>query len=268
MNFLFDLFGNWLKTFFKSMLLNIADFALDLTTKFGEGFWDDELVSMFIEFAMWFNLLIAVLCSLVLILDIVEAQGKVDWMTVFGNIIKTILFVSFSRFIGLFTYELANIITGTLRFSIPEGVPTEKLIGEMMNLNPTLEIIIVLITAIAFVSFAVMSMLRCGTLFVLILTSGFYITDIMRGETTKFGEWLRQVIGNSTTYLLQYILFYLGFLYFSSGGLISCFICWATMFSVSKILLKYNMSTGTKGVFTTMGSAISQGVSFAGKFIK
>lgn len=268
MNFLFNLFGEWLRNWIKQELLNIAGFALDLTTIFGDSFWGNELVSIFIDFATWFNVLIGVICAIFVTLDVAEARGRVDWSSVFGNVFKAITFIAFARYIGLFSYYLANNITTALHFSLPDKGGLETLIQGAVTANANLDILMVIITAIAFVSFAVMCMLRCGTLFVLILTSGFYITDIMRGETTKLGEWLRQVIGNSTTYLVQYILFYMGLLYFSSSSLVACFICWATMFSVPKILLKYNMSTGTKGVFSSVGSAIGQGVSFAGKFVK
>lgn len=264
LNILFNGIGNILKT----QLFNITNSAMDFVLSISNDFFHNDIISLFIDIAYYFNIVILVISLVFLFFDIVEERGKVDFAMVFSNVAKGFIFVFINKYIGLLVFELANTFAKSLNF----GTLPSDFLDIIMNSNLITSLfsslLILVIMIIAMLCFAIMTMLRCGTIFVLIMTSGFYISDIIRGETTKIGEWLRQVIGNSTTYLIQYILFYLGLLFLSSGKYISTFTLWATMFIVSKILVKFNMSTGTKSVLSGVSSTVQQGFSFAGKFIK
>ena len=114
---------------------------------------------------------------------------------------------------------------------------------------PFFNIIFWLIILIATIYFAVTSLKRFGEMFVHILTSALYIPDILRGDTTKMGDWLRQMLSIVLTYMIIYILFFLGCGFFDSDNVILSLVCWLTMPSVSKILNKFGWSSGTQGNF-------------------
>lgn len=127
-----------------------------------------------------------------------------------------------------------------------------SIVGSDTNAADLLNLIFVIVILFAVLVFAVSSIKRSGEMFVHIFTSALYVGDIMRGDTSKMGDWLRQMLSITLTYLFIYILFFLGCGFFNADNIIFCLACWLTMPAVSKILNKYGWSSGSQGNFGAM----------------
>lgn len=251
MDWLFDLFGTWVAKFFTNAIQKFANdmitFVLELT---GE-FWNEPLITAFLNFVSGVNGCVAVLTLLIVCFDIVEENGKVNPGMVMMNLFKGSLFAVFARYIGLLTFEVSEIIVTNLSFTaMPTSADdlTKSLTMNAINASALLFAVALIALVIAFVGFAWCCVVRNASLFVLILSSPFYVADIMRGDTTKMGDWLRQVIAVSFTFVFQYILFHVGLFGLTEAKLWLCLAGFAGMSQVPKLLMKYGNSSGSSGL--------------------
>lgn len=255
---------DWINT----ILVHLAVFVINFLNNYVISFFDIKAVVLFLNFGTWINVLVFAVYLIVVIVDIAEekmSDKPVNYGVVFTNALKAFSFALLARLIGEWSMELSNTITsifglqlqpdttalsinriitkiGTYELPIPMPVPDIH-IADFFN------IIFWLIILIATIYFAVTSLKRFGEMFVHILTSALYIPDILRGDTTKMGDWLRQMLSIVLTYMIIYILFFLGCGFFDSDNVILSLVCWLAMPSVSKILNKFGWSSGTQGNF-------------------
>lgn len=255
---------DWINT----ILVHLAVFVINFLNNYVISFFDIKAVVLFLNFGTWINVLVFAVYLIVVIVDIAEekmSDKPVNYGVVFTNALKAFSFALLARLIGEWSMELSNTITsifglqlqpdttalsinriitkiGTYELPIPMPIPDIH-IADFFN------IIFWLIILIATIYFAVTSLKRFGEMFVHILTSALYIPDILRGDTTKMGDWLRQMLSIVLTYMIIYILFFLGCGFFDSDNVILSLVCWLTMPSVSKILNKFGWSSGTQGNF-------------------
>lgn len=205
---------------------------------------------------------------LVVLVDIAEEKisGKPVYpAVVFTNTIKALSFAVFARWIAVWGMEISNTITSYFGISLSADSFSLHLTKSIDAFLPggipdtiVIHLVIMLLIIIAVVVFLVMALKRFGTMFIHIFTSVLYIPDIMRGDTTKMGEWLRQMTAIVLTYTFIYLMFFLGCGFFNSDNLLMCFACWITMPVISRILNKYGWSSGSQGNFGAM--AIQTGV--------
>lgn len=255
---------DWINT----ILVHLAVFVINFLNNYVISFFDIKAVVLFLNFGTWINVLVFAVYLIVVIVDIAEekmSDKPVNYGVVFTNALKAFSFALLARLIGEWSMELSNTITsifglqlqpdttalsinriitkiGTYELPIPMPVPDIH-IADFFN------IIFWLVILIATIYFAVTSLKRFGEMFVHILTSALYIPDILRGDTTKMGDWLRQMLSIVLTYMIIYILFFLGYGFFDADNVILSLVCWLTMPSVSKILNKFGWSSGTQGNF-------------------
>lgn len=264
--YLFDQFGTWTYDWIFKGISKFAEAVLELTTTATSVFWDVAAIEAFLNFSAWVNVMVLVVSLLFLAMDIAEQSGRVNWAIVASNFFKGIIFVYFNRYIGMVTYQITEQLTTSL--NIQMSAP-HSLIASLLSTDITSGIFLILIVLVilaAFVAFFIMAMLRNGTLFVQILSSSFYIPAIVRGDTAKLGDWLRQTVAISATYAIQYILFYLGLSFLTGltgGDLVLTGTCWTTMFFVPKILEQFGYSSGASSVLSAAGNTASAGLSFA-----
>lgn len=266
MEWLFTPLWNFIQTQVKNALLDICQQFMTLIAAGTANFFADPMIKAFLDFSRWANILVFTVSVVFMLFDIGEelASGKgVDYGIVFSNALKALLFVSFNGILAKMSMLLADMVTTRLNFKI-----TTKASNILDTLNaafsgsPPFLVIMLIVILIACLVFFVMSVMRYGSMFVLILSSSFYITDILRGDTTSMGSWLRQMVAISGTYIFQYITFYLGLYYLVQNNVVMCAVCWAGMGNAEKVLQKFSFSSGTKGVFSTAGSMASQGITF------
>lgn len=258
---------DWINT----ILVHLAVFIINFLNNYVISFFDIKAVVLFLNFGTWINVLVFAVYLIVVIVDIAEekmSDKPVNYGVVFTNALKAFSFALLARLIGEWSMELSNTITsifglqlqpdttalsinriitkiGTYELPIPLPVPDIH-IADFYN------IIFWLVVLIATIYFAVTSLKRFGEMFVHILTSALYIPDILRGDTTKMGDWLRQMLSIVLTYMIIYILFFLGYGFFDADNVILSLVCWLTMPSVSKTLNKFGWSSGTQGNFGTV----------------
>lgn len=266
MEWLFTPLWNFIQTQIKNAELIICQQLMILIEAGTARFWDDPMIKAFLSFSQWANILVFTVSVVFMLFDIGEelASGKgVDYGIVFTNILKALLFVSLNSTLAQMAMLLSDTVTTKLDFRITTKASNVfDIINAIWSGSPPFLILIYLIILIACFVFFVMSVMRYGSMFVLILSSSFYITDILRGDTTSMGSWLRQMVAVAGTYIFQYITFYLGLYYITQNNIVMCAICWAGMGNAGKVLQKFGFSTGTRGVFSAAGSAASQGISF------
>ena len=235
-------------------------------------FWSNDIIKGFLAFSMWINGVVFVLGFVFSLFDAAEEAGsmkQIDWLAVTINFIKGFLFVDMYSYLAIGIMQIANILTTSLnlRISINGGskfLDTIKDIGSTQFFNGIMPLCVI----IAIIFFIVISIKRFGTMLIQIFSSAFYIVDIVRGETIKLGDWLRQTIAIAFTYTFQYILFYIGFiLIMGNNGIVDTLIAfglWMSMGGVSQVLAKYGYSSGIKGG-STFSSLANQGLSLLTK---
>lgn len=250
----------------KNDILSMCQQLLTLIAKETSGFFTNDIVSVFLNFSKWANYIVFAISLLFMLFDIAEehASGKdVDYSVVFGNAIKAIIFAQFNSSLAIMSMTIADILTTKLNFQIPTD-PDQifNAIIQGYSVSVSFTILMLLAVLIGTIVFFVMSVMRYGAMFIQILSSSLYISDIVRGDTTSIGSWLRHTVAISVTYILQYITFYCGLYFMAQQDIIMWAVMWAAMVNVSKILQKFGYSTGTRGFFGATGSLASRGVSF------
>ena len=227
---------------------------MDLVTSATGNFWNDPVILYILDFSQWINYIVFVLSLLFLLADIAQEQAGrgVDWTHVVTSGIKAFGFVLLNRWIALLTVQLADILIKAIDFKDMSLTP-EFLIENMasslfaISARPLLSILLPIIVVIASGIFFFVVIQRFGAMLIHILTSSLYIADIVRGDGEKMGEWLRQMIAISITYVFQYLLYYLGLYLCAAGNIAPGIGCWIVTGSVGRILQRYGYSTGTKG---------------------
>ena len=237
-----------------------------LTTKLLYDFWDEPFVVGSLRVVRILSLILVAATLVVVIFDIAEevsSRSMIDWGRVIANFVKGISFAYLSPYAGKLIMVTANQMVSVFRYQLESHVEGITDIGVMI------------LYAIGFIGFIITTMMRIGSMYILCLSTPFYVPDIVRGETRAIGEWGRQVIAIGFTYVFQYILFYLGLSYVESG--LAPFILgsdplkimmgismWLAITQVPKLLAKFGMSSGTAGVVSTAAQTLQS----AGNFLK
>lgn len=264
MTWLFELYGNWVTDFFMKMFQDLTETVITLVLPLIDSFWDNDILNGFLDFSEMANGVVLVLTLVVLGFDIVEEQKGINWVQIVTNLIKGGLFAVFARYIGMSTLLISNLIVKNIKLEVD--------VGAIWNLSfsfPGSQLPVTIICSIiliaAFVSFAVVCAMRNASMFVLMMSSMLYIPDIIRGDTAKMGDWIRQVIAVSFTFVFQYILFHIGIGGWIKGDLVTALIGFAGIFIAPKMLQKFGYSSGVTGIMSGAGNMVMQ----AGKmFIK
>ena len=254
--------------FLNTIVISLAVFIINFVNNYVISFFDVKAVVLFMNFSTWINVLVFAVYFAVVIVDIAEekmSDKPVYIGIVITNAIKAFSFALLARWIGEWSMEIGSTITsifglelqpdktalsisktltkiGSFELPVPLPVPD-------FQITDLLNIIFWLVVLIATIYFAVTSLKRFGEMFVHILTSALYVPDTMRGDTTKMGDWLRQMVSIVLNYLIIYVLFFLGCGFINADNIVLSLIFWIAMPSVSKILNKFGWSSGTQGNF-------------------
>lgn len=261
-------FFSALLDFLNTQITDFAAFAISFMNKYVLSFFSVNVINQFLDFSTWVNILVFAVSFIVVAVDIAEEKvsGKPVYFAVaFTNIAKAFAFALLARWIAVWSMEIANTITTYFGLTLnPDSfaLSVQNILKSMLTpgieITATLNLLFMLVVIIAILVFCVNSLKRFGEMFIHIFTSVLYIPDIMRGDTTKMGEWLRQMIAIVLTYFFIYIMFFLGCGFFNADNILLCLACWITMPAISKILNKFGWSSGSQGNFGAM--ALQTGV--------
>ncbi len=259
-------FFNSLIDWLKKKLLALSAFAISFINNYVLSFFENEIIDAFMDFSTWINYFVFGVALLVVIVDIAEEKASdkpVYWSVVFTNVAKAFAFAGFARWLAVLAMELSNKITtyfgitidaNNFELSIDEII--NAVIGSNIAIKALLNVIFLIIILFSVIFFAVSSLKRFGVMFVHIFTAALYIPDILRGDTTKMGDWFRQMASIVLTYVFIYILFFLGASFFGADHIVPCFACWLAMPAVSKILNRYGWTSGTQGNFGSIAAQV------------
>ena len=260
--YIFNSFIEWLE----EKTLSLAAFAISFINKYVLSFFENEVIDAFMDFSTWINFFVFAISLLVVIGDIEEEKASdkpVYWSVVFTNTAKAFAFAGLARWIAVLSMEVSNKITTYFGLSIDVddfelniNRIIDTVIRPEMGMKMLLNTIFLIVILFAVIFFAVSSLKRFGIMFVHIFTSALYIPDIIRGDTTKMGEWFRQMTAIVLTYVFIYILFFIGAGFFSADNIVPCFACWLAMPAVSKVLNRYGWTSGTQGNFGSIAAQI------------
>ena len=225
--------------------------------------WSDPIMTGLFSFVQWVGMGIFAASLIVMILDVFEdvsADKRAYGSTVFFNVLKGFGFTVAAAPVG----RLAMLLAGQLAdaFDLTSALDVEEW-AAAFAVQPTSSLFLIIVL-IACIVFLYNSLKRYGLMMVQIMTFPLYVPGIVRGDTTAMGSWIRQTIAIALTFLFQYILFYLGCLFWMKYSLIAAMGCWIAITSVTRILDKYGLSTGTGGGVSSGVSLAMQGIQLAG----
>lgn len=264
MDWFFQAFFDFAFGFFQQQIMGLAQSIIEIVLSISDEFWGNPIIVYLLNFSSWINGLVLAVSLLFLLFDIVEEAGGrgVDWSMVFGNLFKALVFVFSCRWLALLAMHLGNVIVESI--DLRAGLlDLQGNIGQLIGktISNTFGFVTIILVLVSSGIFFVVALRRFGAMLLHIFTSAFYITDIVRGDTTKMGEWLRQMVAISCTFVFQYLFYYLGVLFTSNGNFVMGSTFWLCIPMVSKTLQRFGYSTGTSGILSAAGRMAGQGLS-------
>ena len=253
-NSFFNAFLNWLQQIMLGLVNLIVEFVNSLTL----DFWDNSYIRLILDFGFWIGTGVFAITFIVVLVDIAEEKSTgnpVHWAAVFTNIVKSFCFLVFSRWIALWSMQMVSTLTSFFGRELSAQAMTDSLQQTILQmtvpaaLNLLLGIIFNIVVMVASIIFIVQSFKRFGTMFLHVMQAPLYVPDILRGDTAKMGEWLRQMIAISVTYGFQYLFFYLGSILMLETHVLVAIPFWLTMGQIPKILNRYGWSSASTGRF-------------------
>lgn len=268
----FTFFENQIKNWFTDALAVMFQLATAITN----DFWTDPIINVIMAFMHTIANVILV-CSLVFMLfDIAEeASGfkSIPWGTVAINFLKATLFANAFIWFGMNITNLAGEITAMFPIADIASADATAILNVFWPAGLIVSIMVACFLVAAYICFIFMSVLRFTNMFIHIFGGLYYISDIVRGDTSALGSWLRQAIVIACTYIIQFLMFTIGasILLDTSNYLTPSTVMGAGMivgmFFVPKILQKYGQSTGITGIAGTVsqaGNILSSGRALVG----
>lgn len=238
-------------------LVHLAVLIVNFINNYVADFFELPEITAFLNFSSWINILVFSIAFIAVLVDLAEektSEKPIYPGIAFLNIVKALAFALLARWLAEWSMELSNLLTTGFGIELNSATIQshidsiwQHLVGSQLNVS--FDILMILIVIIATLVFTVSALKRFGTMFIHILSSALYIPDIMRGDTTKMGEWLRQMISIVLTYTFIYFLFFLGAAFFNKNNGLMCIACWIAMPMVSKVLNKFGWSSGSQGSF-------------------
>ena len=262
MDWFFEAFFNFTFEYWQKKILLLAEDFIGLILSVSNDFWNHPVIETILDFSSWLNILVLVISLLFLLFDIVEeASSKhIEWGMIFSNLFKALVFCLTNRWLALMAMQLGENFVGYINFDKEISslkADLEQILS--MAVSGVMQHILLLLIVIFSGVFFVVAVRRFGSMLLHILTSSFYIADIVRGDTTKMGEWLRQMVAISCTFVFQYLMYYMGIVFIISGDLVLGISMWFCLTIVSKALQRFGYSTGTKGTMGSIGQLAGQG---------
>lgn len=257
MDWLFEQFGEWVSGYYLKQVQQFADDVIDLVLDVVDGFWQNNLLDGFLDFAAVISGIVLGVSILIAIFDIVEENKTIIWKQIFMNLFKGGLFTIFARHIGLMCLTITNLIVRNLKLDFDRNALWAATSATTISEGVT-SLLWVLILIIVFIAFGVVCVMRNASMFVLMMSSFLYIPDIVRGDTAKMGDWIRQVVAVSLTFMFQYILFCLGINGVLSMDVVTALTGFAGIFVVPKLLQKFGYSSGVTGIMSGAGNMAMQ----------
>lgn len=229
-----------------------------ITDSVTQDFWNNEVVNAFISFSSFCCWGVFAASLVFLIVDIAHeyASGKsVIWANVVKGFLYGAMFAIFSYRIPPLGCQLAADMMSAFGF---QGMTYDVTVTEA-KLSAIMQLILLgTLNVAAIVMFFLVSA-RQAMVLVHLMTASFYVPEIVRGDTTKMSDWLRQLVAIIGTFFFQYIMFIGGMECICNGMVFIgiSFICGA--FAAPKVLERFGWQNSGRGVLGNAQSAVMTG---------
>lgn len=225
----------------------LMDTFLGTTNQGFASSWENPIIQSFLYICSTFSWIIFA-CFLPMYFLKIAQEKQRDWHTIFMCPITAIIFIVFNQIIVQICLLIPDIVINLIGSVMKIGMPSDMASGFK---TLTLGNVIVIVTIIAFLCFLYITIMRFGAMVIQVMIAPFYLPFIITGDNQKASEWLLSTVAIGFTYLIQYLLFYGGFLLLSfTADIPSQIIAFSLMFSTLKVpgqMQKFGWSSGGGG---------------------
>lgn len=278
-NIVTDLIFEALQTQVKNWLLDTMKFCFDCMIGVGGSFWSNPVFQSLFKLILSVSNFVLVASMIVALIDIGEEAGagnRVPWTVVAGNFIKGIAFANLIVLICASIFRVSATVVRLLpigNLSSWDWSSAGSFAASSINAKVDMSVIgfipyilLVLFLIVGCFAYEVMSFLLFTNMVTHTIAGILYVPDIVRGDTSAIGSWLRLGITFNLTYIIQSLFFFIGISYLIDFDLTSMDMmlgvaCLIGMFSVPKVLSKYGFSMGVTGIAQSFGNIASAGSS-------
>lgn len=280
MDMILDALFGGLENTIKNWLLDALKFCFNFMIGIGGGFWQNPVFQSLFGFVLSVSNFVLVASMIVALIDIGEEAGagnRVPWTVVAGNFIKGIAFANVIVIICACIFDVSTQIVqmlpmGNLGTSWDWSSLGTTIVSfftaSTINIGFLPFVLIEIFLIVGCIAYLIMSFLLFTNMVTHTIAGILYVPDIVRGDTSAIGSWLRLGITFNLTFIIQSIFFFIGisliidFSLFSTDFLLGV-ACMIGMFSVPKVLSKYGFSMGVTGIAQSLGNIASAGSSLA-----
>ena len=270
---IFGLFEDWIK----NGLLSLLKFIFDTLLSSSSSFWENGAVNALLTLVGTMSNAVFAFSVLRMLFSLAEdasTGSPIPWTTVFSGFAKSFVFANMIVLICHFMYDTSIKMIQLLPIgNLDTGMSWGKLGEIYVNSFPLLQglevfpfLLVIIFLIVGSVVYFVYSLLIFVHMLIHAISGILYIPDVVNGDTSAIGSWLRLGITFSLTFIIQSILFYMGMTFLVDMDLFGTdFIlgiaCIIGVFVVPKVLSKYGYSVGISGMFRSLGGIASSGIS-------
>lgn len=216
--------------------------------------FDDPILSAILTIINIFSWVIFFVTIFFYLLKIAKEVNK-DWATICNCFIEAFLFVTANQLLAKTCFYLSCMISQIYNFAVFETPKWTDYISPSLGFNG----FTLLVALIALVGFFVVTIMRAGNMFIQILIAPLYVPYVLMGDKQKWSEWLLGVVSVGFTYVVQYTVFYSGYMiirfadFFDfTSKFIGIGLLFGT-FGVPKAMQKFGWSSGSANAFRSVG---------------
>lgn len=213
--------------------------------------WDNPIIQVFLFIFNWFSVIIFICSLFFLLLKIVQEQNR-DWYTIVKCPVSAIVFIGVNQLIVRTCLLIPDMFIEGIGKAIGTFQPSDILAGFK---SAVLGNVLIIAMIVAFAIFSYLTFMRFGAMLIQIMVAPFYVPYITTGDNQKASEWMLSTVAVGFTYMLQYMLFYGGFILLTYASdifsqVISFSLIFAT-FKVSAQMQKFGWASGGGSTLNT-----------------
>lgn len=229
--------------FFSDLLVQLIGF---IAGNLPSDFFDNQYISTSLDYFQSLGWIIFAIASLFMVFSVAEKKSAGEFVnptTVFGNWVRALMMVVFSRPLVVYFFVLCrnianalvvNILEQAKKVTVPQSILGTNFLGNLFTIIidgakflAALESsgIVFFIMLIISIIMTIQLLRIFAILYVQIVGGYLSVVDLMLGDGGVFYGWMRDVIAVNVTFMLQYMMFIGGVVIINSesfNGLAAC----------------------------------------------
>lgn len=239
---------------FNGWILDVFTNVMNMINSLSINIWNEPIIIDLIKLSGKIAIIVLALSIPFLLKDMLEQADTLDWKVVGFSVLKAYLFTVSINIFGVMIFNIGHTLIKSLNLVVDPSQIT-AVVGSILGAP------VLIIMVVASIVFLVMTITRIATMLIHIFTSFLYIPFIVRGDSSKAGEWITMAISISLTYTCQYFFFYLSiYLYLDSKVWIATLFL-AASFLIVPALKTFGFSSGARSALSSTTSGIASTVS-------